>query len=165
MALKGKLFKEEVIGGKLVFHDWEDIVSVRPDDIDKERWLYCFQCGPFYKIGLSDDWERRIRGMQPSNPVEITKVATRRIPAFGASYAEMYALHHLGPPVRGEWVSSEGKSKRDVNKIFSRAWTRATLYRKYVLSDLTPEDIEEWRNPKPVEVTRAELMARYESGL
>lgn len=143
-----KLYPEKIVSGKLVL---EGITATNtylsPDDALKEDYFYCFGGGGYLKFGKSQDWQRRLATIQSCCPFELNKVATRKVRRIGADYAEAYALYHLGPVVRGEWVSAEGITKSQINKVMGQAVRRAAIVAEHKLT-FHANLAQEWQDGK-----------------
>jgi Rha family phage regulatory protein len=78
-------------------------VGVRMKKSDK---LYIVKCGDFYKIGISHNVSKRIKGMQTGNPYLIELIDTYTI---GHNVSNIEARLHVlfeSDNIRGEWFST-----------------------------------------------------------
>jgi len=64
----------------------------------KNKTVYFIQCGNYFKIGVSDDVERRVRDLESSNPYEINLLDTDTSTTEEDWHKIFSHRHH-----RGEW--------------------------------------------------------------
>jgi hypothetical protein len=69
--------------------------------------IYVFQCGPYYKVGLSENWQKRLDAIKYTSPFRVRKVMTRAVPWHGLLAAEQHAHRALAYcRLRGEWFAA-----------------------------------------------------------
>ena len=123
-----RLFREVKRGKRIEF---EDFVACQPAleyfkrYADRTGTLYCIQCQQFIKIGISADFDNRLKTLQSATPFPISVVALRTVPLAGLEYAESYLHQHFADQqVQGEWFKIK---PRDLKLPLRRAQKRADI--------------------------------------
>lgn len=77
-----------------------------PRDFDT-YYLYVFRCGPYHKIGITTDLERRKRGIETHNPFKIKRLLFRRFERKHIRFVERFIhLELKAHRHRGEWFTA-----------------------------------------------------------
>ena len=91
---------------------------IDPDD-DDPYFLYVFQCGPYMKVGITADLDKRKAGIETHNPFKIRRRLWRRFPRKHVRFVESFVhkelreRHH-----RGEWFTA---SIEEIRKAIYKA--------------------------------------------
>ena len=86
---------------------------------DDSYFLYVFQCGPYMKVGITIDLDKRKAGIETHNPFKIRRRLWRRFPrkhvrfVEGFVHKELRERHH-----RGEWFTA---SIEEIRKAIYKA--------------------------------------------
>lgn len=83
--------------------NWGRREPVNPDDYDEWK-IYVVKCGPYFKVGIAQHPDRRLRAMQVGSPFKIKRILTRTIKKYLATGVEAH-IHGLLAEFshRGEW--------------------------------------------------------------
>lgn len=88
--------------------------------------VYVVECAGFHKIGITNEFEKRFRGLDYANPLPVVKVATRTVPLAGLAYAEAWLHMKLAEyRVKGEWFAV---SRQQAVALLPHAVRRACAY-------------------------------------